>query len=135
MIARTQGSPPVYYMREWVGSSDWTAWEKVDLNIANDHVLPLVWNGRPYLFWAVVNVQADQSRQAVPAAVTKLRPKASSQHALEVQLAWSRLKPDKWQAKQTAPQTLVFQGPGSVGRRITTEALVQRRSAGNRGLP
>ena len=134
VLARTQGSPPVYYMREWVGSAAWTAWQKVDLDIASDHVLPVVWNGRPYLFWAVVNVKADQSGQPIPAAVTSSTPPPGPNMHLEVQLAWSQYKQNKWQAKQTAPQTLVFQGPWTSNKHHP-EVIVQRRSAGNRCLP
>ncbi|MGD0044187.1 MAG: neuraminidase-like domain-containing protein, partial [Isosphaeraceae bacterium] len=111
VLARTQGSPPTYYTRTWVDSSKWTAWEQVQLDIASDHVLPLVWNGRQYIFWAVVTVKADQSGQPIPAAVTSSKPPPGPNMHLEVQLAWSQYKQGKWQAKQTAPQTLVFQGP------------------------
>ena len=69
VLARTQGSPPVYYMREWVASAAWTAWRKVDLDIASDHVLPVVWNGRPYLFWA------DRQRQGRPVAASPSPPR------------------------------------------------------------
>ena len=102
VIARTQGSPAVYYMREWVDSSHWTAWEKVDLDIASDHVLPVVWNGKRYLFWAVVTSRPTRTNQPVPPAQTSTHAAAGTEHHLEVQLAWSQYKQGKWQAKQTA---------------------------------
>ena len=111
VLARTQGSPPVYYTREWVDSSRWNAWQKVDLDIVSDHLLPLVWNGRQYIFWAIVTVKADQHNQPIPPAATSPLPPPPPNFHLEVQLAWSQYKQGKWQAKQTAPQTLVFGGP------------------------
>jgi hypothetical protein len=31
----------------------WSAWERVDLDIEGDHLLPVIWNRRLHLFWAV----------------------------------------------------------------------------------
>lgn len=111
VLARTQGEPAVYYMRKWVDSSHWTAWEKVDLDIKSDHVLPLVWNNKRYIFWANVTVKADQHRQPVPAPQADKAPPPPPRTHLEVQLAWSQYKLDKWQPPQTAPQTMVFSAP------------------------
>jgi hypothetical protein len=115
VLARTQGSPPIYYTREWVDSSKWTAWEQVNLDIVSDHLLPVVWNGRQYIFWAITTVKADQNNQPVPNAQTSAEPPDSPNHHLEVQLAWSQYKRGKWQAKQVAPQTLVFSGSWPAG--------------------
>jgi Tc toxin complex TcA C-terminal TcB-binding domain/Neuraminidase-like domain/Putative peptidoglycan binding domain len=108
VLARTQGTPHVYYMRRWVGSSRWTPWEKVDLDIASDHIVPVVWDGRPYLFWLVVTSKPDELGQATPAQPDQNQPLPPPSKHLEVQLAWSQYKHGKWQAKQTAPQTLAF---------------------------
>ncbi len=108
VLARTQGSPPQYYMRKWKDSSLWTAWEKVELDVNSDHVLPLVWNGKLYIFWAIPTVKADQHGQPTPVAQTSSKPPPPVNQHLELQLAWSQFKEGKWQAKQTAPQTLVF---------------------------
>ena len=60
VLGRSQGAPPVCSARSWVDSSKWTAWQKVPLDIKSDHVLPLVWNGKQYIFWAITTVKADQ---------------------------------------------------------------------------
>jgi hypothetical protein len=73
VLARTQGSPPVYYMRKWLDSSLWTAWEKVELDINSDHVLPVIWNGRRYIFWAIVTVKAAPAERALGGAA-RLEP-------------------------------------------------------------
>lgn len=111
VLARTQGVPAVYYTRSWVDSSRWTAWTKVELDIGSDHVLPVVWNGKPYIFWAIVSARADQRGQPLPSAQTSSVPPDPPNMHLDVQLAWSQFKKGKWQAKQTAPQTLAFQSP------------------------
>ena len=111
VVARSQGSPPIYYIRQWIDSSRWTAWQKIDLDINSDHVLPIVWNGKTYLFWAILATKADQNNQPILSAqdVQTSPPPGPNLH-LEVQLAWSQFKQKKWQAKQTAPQTLFFRG-------------------------
>lgn len=51
VIARTKSSPHIYYYRkkeDW----EWTAWEKIDLDIDSDFVMPIVVNWRLLLFWA-----------------------------------------------------------------------------------
>ncbi len=111
VLARTQGSPPIYYTRQWVDAAVWTAWQKVDLDIIGDHVLPIAWNGKPYIFWAILNVKPDQTQPVFTLSMQASSdpPKPPQMH-LEVQLAWSQFKQNKWQAKQTAPQVLTFQG-------------------------
>lgn len=110
VIARTQGHPPVYYHRKWVNSAIWTPWEKVDLDINSNHLLPVVWNGKHYLFWALCTVKQDQNNNppiTVPKAGNTFSAPGPAMH-LEVQLAWSQYKQGKWQPKQVAPQTLAF---------------------------
>lgn len=106
VIGRKQGDPATYYHREWVDSSRWTAWTKVELDIVSDHVLPVAWNRRLYLFWAIVNRRADKA-QSLPNLTPANSPPPATKFHLEVQLAWSELRDGKWQAKQTAPQTFI----------------------------
>src|SRR5262245_5570098 len=108
VVARSQGSPPIYYSRQWIDSSRWTPWQKIDLDISSDHVLPIVWNGKHYLCWAIVTVKPDQFGQPTGTAqdVQTTPPPAPHLH-VEVQLAWSQFKQGKWQAKQTAQQLFV----------------------------
>ena len=40
IFARTKGVPPVYYYRRWVDQAYFTAWEKVDISIEGEHLLP-----------------------------------------------------------------------------------------------
>jgi hypothetical protein len=109
VLARTQALPHVHYLRRWVDSSRWTPWEKVDLDITSDHVVPVVWDGKLYLFWLIVTSKPDELAQGTPPAPANPNPPLlhPSKH-LEVQLAWSEYKHGKWQPKRTAKQTLVF---------------------------
>jgi hypothetical protein len=118
VFARRQGDPPTFYYRRWEDSSRWTAWSKVELDILSDHVLPVMWNRRLYLFWAIVTCKPDQT-QGQGSVSANLQSSGSFTYSnsgsapavhLEIRLAWSELKGDKWQAKQTAPQVLVVPG-------------------------
>ncbi len=53
VIARTQNAPRTYFYRTWVDQRYWTAWEKIDVDIEGDHLVPVVWNRRFYLFWPI----------------------------------------------------------------------------------
>ncbi len=58
VIARTAGARRTYYYRRQKGDTAWTPWEKVDLNIEDNPMLPVVWKGRLFLFWVSVLQEA-----------------------------------------------------------------------------
>jgi peptidoglycan hydrolase-like protein with peptidoglycan-binding domain len=111
VLARGQGSPPTYYYRKWVNQSSWTGWVDTKLDIASDHILPVVWNRRFFVFWAIVSQKsnATQNLPTAPELNSGGNASAAASH-LEVQLAWSELKKGKWLPKQVSPQVLVFDG-------------------------
>src|SRR6185312_14661463 len=52
VFARTYGGdPPVYYYRTFNNQYQWTPWEKVTADIQGDQIVPVVQNGRIYLYW------------------------------------------------------------------------------------
>jgi hypothetical protein len=59
VFARTRGIPHTYYYRRR-DHQQWTAWEKVDLDIEGDHLLPVVFERRLRLFWPVFAEKTDQ---------------------------------------------------------------------------
>jgi peptidoglycan hydrolase-like protein with peptidoglycan-binding domain len=110
VVARGQGSPAKYYYRQWIDHSRWTAWTEIKLDILSEHVLPVVWNRRLYLFWALVNEKGNAT-QPLPKA-TDLNagsPASPAETHLEIQLAWSEFKKGKWLGKQVSPQVLVME--------------------------
>jgi hypothetical protein len=116
VLARTQGAPHTYYSRTWVNGATWTGWREVKLDIAGDHVLPVVWNGKTYIFWAIVTVKPDRNNQPAPPPTASSAPPPPPNMHIEVQLAWSQYKHGKWQAKRTAPQIVVEQMTDHSGR-------------------
>ncbi len=51
IFGRTRGTPPSYYYRRWVDGAFFTPWEKVDINVEGQHVVPIVFNRRLWLLW------------------------------------------------------------------------------------
>jgi len=60
VIGRTRSYPHLYYYRKLEGGS-WTAWEKLDLEIDSEFVMPIVVNGRLLLFWAKFRETAKEA--------------------------------------------------------------------------
>ncbi|MEO5731561.1 MAG: neuraminidase-like domain-containing protein, partial [Byssovorax sp.] len=78
VIGRTFSSPRVYFYRKRVklaaGVAEaplWTPWEKIDLDIEGDHILPIVQEGRLRLLWPLFN-QKSVSRSKENAPMQKL---------------------------------------------------------------
>ena len=99
MFARTRGTPHVYYYRRRITGdygTSWTPWEQVDVDVEGDHLIPVVWNDRLYLFWPVFLEQTEQqpSRLPEPTHEFQEQPKYT-----QMQLAWSQRRHGKWTPK------------------------------------
>ena len=51
VLGRTRDVPHLYYYRRCEDRAFWKPWERVPLDIQGDHLTPIVYNGRLYLFW------------------------------------------------------------------------------------
>ena len=60
VFGRTANIPHQYFYRTQY-KNIWSAWEKVELDIEGDHILPVVWNGRIMLFWAQFTEKQEQT--------------------------------------------------------------------------
>jgi hypothetical protein len=79
VIGRTYASPHVYFYRKQVthtaGVAEgpfWTPWEKIDLDIEGDHLLPVVQEGRLRLLWPLFN-QKSFARPLPVSTMEKMR--------------------------------------------------------------
>jgi hypothetical protein len=95
VIGRTRNTPHIYYYRQWVDQRYWTAWQKIDLDIEGDHLVPVVWNRRLYLFWPMFMERAVED-VPVEAASEPQKPKKY----YEIRLAWSEYREGKWASKR-----------------------------------
>ncbi len=110
VIARTAGARRTYYYRRLEGSY-WTPWEKVDVKIEDNPVLPVVWKGRLFLFWLSVMQEgapsegesANSDKELVDASVADLKGlTADPKVRVKVTLYWSEYLNGKWQPPKTS---------------------------------
>jgi len=99
VIGRTFSAPHVHYYRQQIDSANWTPWTKVDADIQGDHVIPVVWNRRLYVFWPIFRVKQKEQPLTMPADGT---PIEAGEKVLEVQIAWSEYKSGQWSPKKLA---------------------------------
>jgi hypothetical protein len=97
VFGRTRGTPTVYYYRQWIGRRSWTPWEQVSVNIEGSTVIPMAIGGRLFLFWPIVHMKSDPPPFTVP-----VKTGSPSKQHLEIQIAWSERKHDRWTGKQVA---------------------------------
>jgi ABC toxin N-terminal region/Neuraminidase-like domain len=98
VFGRTHGTPHVYYYRQHVDGKYWTAWERIDLDIEGDHLIPVVWNRRLYLFWPIFTEKTRPLKAKMP---KEGAPFASEPKKYwEIKLAWSERKQGKWTNKK-----------------------------------
>lgn len=86
VFGRTSGAEPhLYYYRRF-DYRQWTPWEKVDLDIPGEYLIPAVVNKRLFLFWPVFTEVPDESaNNSVPTPT-------AGQSSVTVERAWKRLR-------------------------------------------
>jgi peptidoglycan hydrolase-like protein with peptidoglycan-binding domain len=104
VFGRTKGAEPhVYYYRQY-DYRRWTPWEKVDLEIAGDYLIPAVINKRLFLFWPVfTEVPDEQGNKTVttPEAATPYTV-PETKKKLRLQMAVSEYRNGKWTPKKVS---------------------------------
>jgi hypothetical protein len=112
VFGRTAGTQTQYYYRQFLStdslgglaSGSWTPWEELNLQISGDHLIPVVWAGRVYLFWPSFTTTADPSNQfTTPAAASTPGPAETD---LEIGLSWSEYRQGAWTPPQAATNTV-----------------------------
>lgn len=94
VFGRTPGVPHIYFYRKWVDQKFWTAWEKVDLDIEGDHLIPVVWNQRLYLFWPIFLEKAEQ--------VENDGGEPEKLNYYEIRMAWTEYREGQWLSRQVS---------------------------------
>ncbi|HVX30361.1 MAG TPA: neuraminidase-like domain-containing protein, partial [Nitrolancea sp.] len=61
VIGRTHSQPYKYFYRRYL-SGAWTPWEPVTAEISGDHLAPVVWRDRLYLFWVTFVVKPEEPK-------------------------------------------------------------------------
>src|SRR5690606_3234238 len=109
VVARTKSIPPIYYYRKYdLNYSTWSAWEKIDVDIEGDQVVPVIYNRKLHLFWLVFMEKAQRTTKTPPAEPSSGPQDAPEpQKMLEIQLAWSIQKEKGWSPKKIAKNKMI----------------------------
>jgi len=108
VFGRTHNIPHQYFYRKQENSI-WSAWEKVEVDIEGDHILPVVWNGRLMLFWAQFaekQVEGSSSTSLAGENGNMTLSSSSPKKYLEMKLAWSEYKNGKWKSKKVSKELI-----------------------------
>ena len=109
VIGRNKNVPHKYYLTKQINKI-WSAWEKIDLDIEGDHVLPVVWNNRLMLFWGMFTEKQDESGGSSTISNTgdgnMSLSTAPAPKYWEMKLAWSEYKHGKWTAKKISKNAI-----------------------------
>jgi hypothetical protein len=111
-FGRTSGETHEYYYRRY-DYREWTPWEKIDLEIHGDYLIPAVLNKRLFLFWPVFTEASstkDNSKTPVPQATSPdadpNKPNDADvqppQKKLRLQMAVSEWRQGKWTSKRVS---------------------------------
>ncbi|HEX2956513.1 MAG TPA: neuraminidase-like domain-containing protein [Chitinispirillaceae bacterium] len=105
VVARTFHHPHVYYYRchhsVTGGRTFWTPWEKVDLDIASEVVLPVPFNNKLYLFWPTI-VETEED-------ITITEDNTITVAKYDIKFSWSEYINGSWGAKRISKESLRFE--------------------------
>lgn len=104
VFARTFNEPHVWYYRRLENGRTWMPWEKIDADIEGDHLVPVVFNRRMHLFWAIFR----EVNKPVPKLDTERKgPPPSVGKDWEIQIAYSVYDRGKWSRKRLSSGSVV----------------------------
>jgi hypothetical protein len=111
VIARTKAIPAVYYYRKYdMNYSNWSAWEKIEVDITGDHVIPVVYNRKLHLFWLVFTEKPQKTHKVPPPKpTTSDNPQSTPEppKVLEVQLAWCVKREKGWSSRKISSRKVI----------------------------
>lgn len=127
VIGRTHSQPHKYFYRRYAHQM-WTPWEPVTAEIEGDHLAPVVWRDRLYLFWVTFMDRPDANGQ--PGDKTKVKSLAEAKISdlmsdmkaagakkhIDVRLHWCEYLQGEWTTAESGGLFPVMPlNPGSGG--------------------
>ncbi len=105
VFGRTAGAEPhLYYYRRY-DYRQWSPWEKVELDIQGDYLIPAVVNKRLFLFWPIFTEVPDEawnSRVTLPRPDDRGFTPDKTKKRLRLQIAVSNYRQGKWTPKKVS---------------------------------
>lgn len=103
VFGRNRGVEPHSYFYRTYDYRQWTPWEKVDLEIQGEYLIPVVVNRRLFLFWPVFTELPDEDENnaavPIPDSGDSTAPVKPAKKLLRMQMAMSSLRSGKWTPK------------------------------------
>jgi len=99
VFGRTYAVPHVHFYRR-LEKGLWSPWEKVELDIEGDHLIPVLWNRRLHLFWPTFTEKSDQATKNQRDSGTD-PPKY-----WEIKMAWSEYRTKGWSPRKVTREWL-----------------------------
>ena len=100
VIGHTAGMSREYYHRMYDGA--WSAWEKINLDIEGDPVIPVFWKDRLFVFWLTMVPKGDEEGQMAGKTNNPATFNGPVKRTVEINLNWSEYYNKKWQPKKTS---------------------------------
>ncbi|GAA0193468.1 hypothetical protein GCM10009122_56400 [Fulvivirga kasyanovii] len=105
VFGRTANADPhIYYYRQY-DYRRWTPWEKIEVDIVGDHLIPLVVNKRLFLYWPEFREEPDgeeNSSVPIPEANDSDYPLPKTYKRTRIRLATTELRNGKWLPKKVS---------------------------------
>jgi hypothetical protein len=113
VFGRTYSQPHKYFYRRYAHQM-WTPWEPVSAEIEGDHLVPVIWRDRLYLFWVTFTDQADpkpstgnptDSTRLTDLTLAKMMTnltEAVAMKQVDVQLHWSEHLNGEWSTRESS---------------------------------
>jgi ABC toxin N-terminal region/Neuraminidase-like domain/Putative peptidoglycan binding domain/Salmonella virulence plasmid 28.1kDa A protein len=113
VFGRSFSQPHNYFYRRYIHQM-WTPWEPVSAEIGGDHLAPVLWRDRLYLFWITFMNKPDENQQpgtkthGKTVAEAKLHELMSDvretgkMKQIDVQLHWSEYIQGEWSTRQSS---------------------------------
>ncbi len=99
IISRTRKSPHKYYYRRLIKFLYWTPWEEITVDIEGEYIIPVFWNNKFHLYWAIDNVYDIPDGPVEDKKTKKER---------EISFYWSCYSNGKWTGKSLIKENLKF---------------------------
>lgn len=143
VFGKTSSLPHKYYYRR-LEDNEWSPWEKVNADIKSDHVVPVIWNRKLYLFWLTFQ-KKKRTEEEIPKPVSGVVDKwvdnirhsglmgtqqgrfensyndlsNDSANIWNITLNWSQFKDGKWLATEMSKDVMNMD---MLKARISTQA-------------
>ena len=105
IVGRTQGEPHTYYYRKYkakaVLSGEWTPWERLDVDIPSETVIPAIVNQRLYLLWPQVTMGQRNLEAASEGGLETI------EYYARIQICWTSYTGTKWTGTRMTSNALI----------------------------